>query len=328
MDQLSLVLGSILIFITIVDLLWTSLWIDAGAGPLTRAVTSFGWRSIRTVSFGKHRYLASAGPIILTLTVSFWVLAIWLGWLLIFASDSAAVVGSSNDEPANLAERIYFVGYTLFTLGNGDFKPGPGSWQILTSVASGTGLLAVTLAITYLLSVVSAGVSGRALAANVSSLGTPDQALAGSWNGKTYEQLAWCLQPLSSDLAVLGQRYLAYPVLQYFHSSKADTSPIVAVVRLEQLLALAGSGVPAETRPPAIIINSLRSSIEDLLDILPSKFTAPAEQTLTLPHPDELRAIGAPVETESAFTANLQSRDPVRRRLCGLLKSHGWLEAF
>lgn len=55
-----------------------------------------------------------------------------------------AVRDAANGEPAGLVDRLYFTGYTVFTLGNGDFKPGSGIWQIATGAAAGTGLFLVT----------------------------------------------------------------------------------------------------------------------------------------------------------------------------------------
>lgn len=56
---------------------------------------------------------------------------------------------TATGNPAGTVERLYFTGYTVFTLGNGDFRPGAGTWQLATVAATGTGLVLITLAITY-----------------------------------------------------------------------------------------------------------------------------------------------------------------------------------
>ncbi|XVH33461.1 ion channel (plasmid) [Haloferacaceae archaeon DSL9] len=46
---------------------------------------------------------------------------------------------------------MYFTGYTIFTLGNGDFYPTAANWQVTTVLTSASGLLLITLIVTYVL---------------------------------------------------------------------------------------------------------------------------------------------------------------------------------
>ena len=56
-------------------------------------------------------------------------------------------------------------------LGNGDYAP-TGAWRVVTMVASASGLMIVTLSITYLVPLLSAVVEKRALAGRISILGS------------------------------------------------------------------------------------------------------------------------------------------------------------
>ena len=75
-----------------------------------------------------------------------------------------AVVCSTTKHPAEWPETIYFVGYTLTTLGTGDFVPSGTWWDLLSVLATFSGLALVTLSITYAIPVIQAVAQKRTLA--------------------------------------------------------------------------------------------------------------------------------------------------------------------
>lgn len=325
MNWLIFVLGILLVLVTLMDIIWTSIWVGGGAGPVTRAVANFGWGLIKLIGQQRHRVMALAGPTVVTLTVLAWLLLLWTGWFLIFSAKGSSVLTTATKMIADTSDRVYFVGYTLFTLGNGDFSPNGDAWQIATAVASASGLFTATLAITYLISVVSAAVSGRAFAAEVDGLGsTPADVVSAGWDGTRYGDLALPLQSLGSQLTKLSQQYLAYPVLQYFHAGEAAKSPMVAMVRLDQILAVSAHGVPTECRAPAVLHNSVRSGIGNVLESLPEKFVEPVEDGIPTPDLEPLRRAGRPVLGDREFARQLQAEEERRKKLRGLLNAHGW----
>jgi hypothetical protein len=52
MSVLYLILGSGFLALVFVDLLWTTVWVEQGAGPLTSRLMSWTCRSIRKVESG------------------------------------------------------------------------------------------------------------------------------------------------------------------------------------------------------------------------------------------------------------------------------------
>ncbi len=82
---------------------------------------------------------------------------------------------SDTNLPADLVGKIYFAGYTIFTLGNGDYQP-LGGWRIVTVIANATSLIIVTLSISYLIPLLSAVVEKRVLAGRISPLPTSTSA--------------------------------------------------------------------------------------------------------------------------------------------------------
>lgn len=324
MDWLLLIGGAALVAAAILDVVWTSLWVGGSAGPFARLIARGCWVVIKAAD-RNHRLMVLAGPAILTFTVLGWILLLWGGWVLVFSSEPASILTTSTNIVADVTDRIYFVGYTIFTLGNGDFSPNGDTWQVATAVAAGSGLSSATLAVTYLLSVVSAAVSGRAFAAEVAGLGpTAADAVAAGWDGRSYGHLSFPLQSVSSQLSKLGQQYLAYPVLQYFHAGNPSQSPMLALARLEQILAISSGAVPEGQRTPGVLHNSVGSAIDNVLDALPSHFTQPADAPLPLPDLAPLRKLGRQTVDRSEFEASLSAVELRRKKLRGLLNAHGW----
>lgn len=169
---LLIVLGSALVMVVFYDAIMTVLMPGRGAGPLSRFGMKAIWPAVlRLRGTVLEGFLTRAGAVFLLVTVFLWVLGLWVGWTLVFVADSGAVVSSSTQLPADVWETAYFSGFTIFTLGTGDFVPAGDGWRITTALASFLGLFLVTLAITYLVSVVSAVVNRRSFAAAVHLLG-------------------------------------------------------------------------------------------------------------------------------------------------------------
>jgi Ion channel len=166
-----IVVGAALVVLAIVDSLWTILWVDGHGGPVAgRLTTAMHAAFVRIPRGGTrwwHRLVSLEGPLVMTASLVVWVLLIWVGWATIFSAAPGAVVDGRTGVPASLVARIYFVGYTLCTLGNGEFVPAGGGWQLVTALVSMSGLALITLAVTYLLAVLEAIVGKRTFATQV-----------------------------------------------------------------------------------------------------------------------------------------------------------------
>ena len=137
-----LVLGLALLLTVMIDALATTLAVRAGAGPLTQRLTASLWNLLLRL----HRrdrppsLLGVAGPALLMVTVLLWIGLLWAGWTLLFLSCDRGVIDSSTGAAANTAQVVYYVAFTIFTLGVGDFVPGGDGWRLLTAVATFSGL--------------------------------------------------------------------------------------------------------------------------------------------------------------------------------------------
>lgn len=169
MEVLYYVLGTGLILFVIVDLLWTTLWVDGGSGWFTDRLTTSIWKLIRRVD--KKIFYNLAGPIILALTLFSWVLLLWIGATLIFSGNPEAIVNTSTNQSINGLEVAYYSGFTLFTLGIGDYTAQTLFFKIATIFISGIGMLLLTFSASYIISVVGAVVSKRSLARSIMGIG-------------------------------------------------------------------------------------------------------------------------------------------------------------
>lgn len=325
MEILFAIFGSLLLLVTIADALWTTVWVDGAAGPVTARVTSWVWRGMRRVAGRRHRLLSLSGPLILVGTVVGWVLALWAGWVLLFAADPQSLIDTRDGGYATWTGRIWFVAYAMFTMGNGDFSPQDGMWQVLASLVNASGMFLVTLAITYLLSVIPAVVGKRAFASSVHSLGRngADVVLAG-WNGADFHALDRQIADLTSQLSKLTEQYLSYPVLQYYHAARAQKSPALAVGVFDDALTLLHYGVHAETRPDIAALTSARMTVDSFLETLESAFIPAAPNPPPGPDLDRVRAAGVPTVNQEEFSGAVRGLDGRRRSLLGLVRNDGW----
>lgn len=322
MNALYFGLGVLFLLVFTVDLVWTTLWVDGGAGPLTSQLMAGTWATIRRVAPPGSRVLALAGPLILVLGLSVWILLLWAGWVLLFASADAALQDTVASRRIGLSELIYFTGYTIFTLGNGDFIPRGDFWQITTTVASASGMLFITLSVTYVLSVLGAVTQKRAFANNVSGLGSQSiELLEASWDGDKFRGLQVPLNTFATQLNTLTSNHKAYPILHYFYSDRVEQAPTVSVTVLDEALTLLQFGVSEEDRPSEILTREARSSVQSYLEIVGGAYIEPADRTPPAPELAKLHDIGISTVSEREFDTSIEKLDTRRRTLLGLVES-------
>lgn len=317
-----LIIGVLLLAIVTVDVLWTTLWIAGGAGPITSPLMAWTWRSLRSIGRRRSRLLSLSGPLILVLGLLVWIVLLWGGWTLVFASAESALVDTLHRGPISWSDRIYFTGYTIFTLGIGDFVPREGIWQLLTVLATASGLLFITLIITYMLSLLDAVTQKRSLASNVSGLGTTGEEIVRTcWNGEEFQGLDLSLHTFTTQLNALTTNHKAYPILHYFHSQQEEQTPTISIAVLDDALTLLRFGVPEQQRPNEPIVRSTRTSVQNYLETLHHTFVASADRTPPSPDLDSLRDVGIPTVSDDEFASSLDELSERRRTLLGLVES-------
>ena len=319
-------LGAALVALAVADAVVTTLSAGNGGGPLTSRLARLTWTALRALARGRgeSRLLSLAGTAVLLVTVLTWVVLLWAGWTLIFASTDAAVVDSTTSAPASVAARVYYAGFVVFTLGVGDFVPGTGAWQISTAAASFLGLFLITLSITYLVSVVSAAVTRRQLARSVHLSGeTGTDIVLTHWTGEQVSsQFDSLAQTLTAQVLQTTQQHLAYPVLHHFHAADETSSAPRALAALDDALLLLSEGLGEEDRPSSDTLLRLRRAIEHYTATVHSGGHQP--QNPPLPDLAPLRDTGVAVVDDAAFARAAAAHAERRQRLDALVRADAW----
>lgn len=312
-------LGSAILLATIVDVVWTTFAAGSGAGPLTGRIADRLWRGAVALHHRRpgHRALSAAGVAVAGSVLVWWIVAVLVGWTLIFGFAEGAVREPPVGEPASFVGRVYFVGFSVFTLGLGDLEPGDGAWRLATAAMSGMGLVMVTLAITFLLPVASAVTARRQLAGYVTALGpSPGGILARAWNGEDFGSFDQHLAALTPMVVAVRQQQLAYPVVHYFHSVDRQMSLAPSIAELVGALHLLDVVDPS-VRPGPAVVRPLLAAIDGLLPSDHPAEVAPIDPPDVTP----LREAGIPLVDPPAATDEVVRR---RQALSVLLHDDGW----
>lgn len=322
MDILYLVIGIMLIIVCIVDFIWTTLWIDGGAGPVTDWFSSLIWKSFRKLAAGHSKSLSLAGPFILSATLAMWIGMLWVGWTLVFAGLDGSISPSHGNDPISWFDRIYYAGYLIFTLGNGDFSPNEGMWQVVSVLATGTGMLFITFGVTYLISILSAVTVKRSFAASIHGIGeTPEELVANAWNGSDFHNIDSLLDTYSEQLSSLTSQHIAYPVLHYYHAASNESSMPTAVAVFDEALSVMKFAVPDQHHPNSLLMKESRSSIQHYLETLNKSFYRPSKQVPPLPDLPFLQEAGIPILPEKDYKKAYEKLEERRRKLLGVIEA-------
>ena len=330
MEPLSPILvacGVVLVLVTAYDLLKTVLTVSGG-GPVTGRITARLWHLALRVSAGRGdppSWLAAVGPALAVLTLLVWLAGLWVGWTLIFSASADAIVEAKSGSPATFLERAYYAGYTLTTLGPGDYAPTSSLWEITTVLTAVNGLFLFTMAITYIVPIIAATAQQRQLATLVNGLGDdPIDVLARSRHEGGFDALGEQLMSLTPMIAAIRQQHLAYPILHYFHSTERAAALPLQFAILDDTVSLLEHGVEPDLRPPRQLLGPLRAQLDGYLGTLQSSWIYPVDPPPPPPSLERCAEAGIRVGDAEAFAAKLDERGEHRSCLRALVRSDGW----
>ena len=324
---LLVVVGLALVLLVVIDFGNTA-FVPTGEGPITSFITRTTFNLMYWVSGknGYNRFLQYTGLVtIFTLSLS-WVLTLWIGFSCIYIADPNSVLVGQDKSLADTFEKIYHVGYTLSTLGIGDYVPGNNLWRVITSLVSFVGLVTITMSITYLVPVISSAIQKRSLSLQISSLGeSPEEIVINSFNGENFQEAGSALTSLSSDIFKYAQNHLAYPILHYMHSSNPSENITLRLITLDEALTILQFHVPNELRPNHLQLQSVRRAITTYLQTV--KHIDGSEEPPPLPHfhlIEEFTGVRL-INTASPESDDIyQALGKRRRLLYGTLLNDGW----
>ncbi|WP_416137315.1 potassium channel family protein [Halomonas sp. HK25] len=243
----------------------------ASAGPVTACLSHALWHPARRIheKFDTPWLLKTIGPCLAFLLLVMWVALSWLGWWLIFSSHSGAVVESNTRLIASPVELAYFIGFTITTLGYGDFVPSDSTWKLVAILAAINGFSVFTLAVTYWLSIVTAVVKKRRLASSIALLGpSPNIILKRNRGEGDFDILGSQVDKIVAELLELEQQQRAYPILHYYHADSVREALPVSLVRLYLSLKMVVHASPTLSPSSSCLIPMGIDAMEDFFHSL------------------------------------------------------------
>ena len=309
---------------TAYDLIYTT-FAPRGAGFITGFVTTVVWHTLRTLYkiTGRRLILRGTGPIIVCATLLCWLLLLWAGHYMVMLADKKAVVDSTTNVEANDLQRVYYTGYMLSTMGNGDFKGGSDGWRIYAAVISFTGLTLITIAISYMVPVISAVTERRALCIRIRALGeTAEGIILNYWNGKDCKRLEDKFDALTEVISLQGQMHLSYPVLHYFHHGDKATALVPTLAVLDEALSIMLLYLPDDAKPGKQYLFPLRKSITVFLQTL--NIVAENEQETKAPPLETGRLRAQGVSLNVPEQGQLEQLDHRRKLLRSMIEHDCW----
>lgn len=268
--------------------------------------------------------LSLSGPIILFMTVLVWIISIDIGWTLIFYADENALKAKDGG-PIDFTDALWYISYTMFTVGNGDASPKTDLYQVLSSVVSLTGMLMVTLSVTYILQVITAVVDKRSFANQVISIGrTAEEFVSEQWTGEGFGAIELQMVSLNGKLGELTEQHLAYPILNYYHAAKYENSVATAVAIYDDAMTIIAEAIPEDYHPPTTVLTSGRRTVDSYLQMLNTAFIKPSDSPPPPPNLIHLHEKNIPVTQETHFQEALKEVDKRRRLHFGSIINDAW----
>ena len=317
-----LILGILLFLITATDITKTTLS-TRGGGTITNTVSRSVWLFFFALAGrrGEAKLLEYAGQCVLLLVLLTWIACLWLSLFLMLASDPASVINGTTKTAADLWETFYYAGFTLSTLGVGDFAASNDAWRVLTSAAAFCGLTLITAAITYIVPVLSAVSLQNQLGLLISSMGrTPQEILVNSWNGSDFSRFYDNASDIRQMLVEHTLNHHAYPVIRCFHKSDACKNVIPAIATLEAVLRLLDH-VNAEVPQDRLKRRMLECAMDQY--VLMQRSSSMGWERKDMPHRLDaalLSEAGIPLKGNKVAEGNADRSGVIS----GLLQADGW----
>jgi len=319
-------LGVLLLIITTTDLINTSLSVR-GTGFITKRLSKSIWNVLLIIhkKVGRKKVLELGGAIILVSILINWLALIWISASLLFISQPNSLMNVETNSTTSVVNKIFYTGYTLSTLGLGDMEPDGPFWDILTAMLSFTGLILISIAITYLIPVVSAEITKRRISVYINTLGSSvEDILLNYWNGKDFKELELPFISLTDSVILHGQNHKAYSVLHFFHSSDKKEAFVLNLTNLDEVLTVLLHNIPASQQPSYNILIRLRKAISSYLITLPEAFIIPGKETPPLQVLTALEDKGIKIIYGRRIDLEYEKLITRRRLLLSLLIDDGW----
>ena len=236
---LLLLAGVALLALILTDFVFTT--IGASIRPiLAGRVARAAFAAQKAAFGGTARALPhhASGPVAMVAVAASWVLGIWLGWTLVFLSDPASVTWAADGRAAEFWGTFGHAGRQVSTLGSGSTDPQGATWYIVGVLGAISGMIVMTLGVSFILTTTATVTGGRALCGLTEALDVADP-----------EAAATILPGLAEVVAGLNSA----PFALYYSSS----APTRRLPNRLAVLARRAAGSPGAMRLYRPILNDL-----------------------------------------------------------------------
>lgn len=324
MNIFLLLLGILIQIVVIIDIFKTILYIN-GAGYLSHFASKTIWKLFFWASKenGRSPLLNLCGPIILVFFLFMWISLIWLGVSLMFIADPDSILQGMTGEPATVVGKIYYVGYILTSLGNGDYSAAHGTWQIVSNLMGIHSMIFISLGIAYLIPILQAVIDKRTLSVQIAMLGSnPIEIIKNGYNGKNFSALYHRFETLETLLIKHGERHLAYPILHYFHANDMTYALPLNLAALDEAMIIQ-KVYQIDDSANSFHWHALKHSLDNFYLRLEPKFLIGTNQPPPFNYEKQLAAIFDNLSLQPS-TSELKHLEHHRKKVIGYVKSDGW----
>lgn len=261
-DYIYLIIGLMLLCIGFFDFFYTTLS-ASNSSFITSAVSKVIHKVILLTEKKFGRKVFALSGLILNLSIILvWILIIWAGLYFVYTYDAESILNSKG-EIATSSERLYFTGYVLSTLGNGDFFPISTFTQLISSSFSFFGFIFFTTAMTYLISVYSAVINKRHLSLAIRNLGNSPEEVIRMLHSAQPSFIYTQINSLQEKIDLVNEHYQAFPLIHYYHNVEINTSFSLNIAKLDEALTIMLS---KSTSPHNREMYFLKKSMDSLLN--------------------------------------------------------------
>lgn len=317
-------LGLAAVLVGLFDMMSTIL-APRGAGLVADRVSTGLWRIFLFLARkdGKNKLLRLAGPVLLLVIVLIWILLLWVGNTLMVYSDSEALTLLNTEVfVEGFAEKMYFIAYVLSSMGNGDYSPAGEWWMLYTGLISYTGVVFISLGISFLIPVIEATVLMRQVALRIHALGRSPEGILTKYAPNRYGALFKVLDDLQPSILKLAQYHLAYPIIHYFHTEHRFESLCVKLATLDETMSIMLYKIPKEDISDVFVLERTYEAMTFYLSTLDTAFIHPSDDEPEYPGTSYLEN----VSEETSVKGREQGPGLVKRRklLLAYLQNDGW----
>jgi hypothetical protein len=315
-------LGIVILVILAIDLFRTVA--QSSEGRLAR-ITQASIQKILIFLYkitGKRAFLSWTSSMLILGLLTMWIALLYLGWFLIYLSSDESILRGKDEVPATVAEKLYFTGFSISTLGVGDYIPNGKVWQIVTVLCSISGFFLLTFIISFIVSVIEKQALRRRLALHIHYLGkSPQDIITKYWQPDENIVLDHALDSILDDLIEFAQQQLDQPILNRFHGPSKGRSIERALVVIDETLTMAIFAVDSDL-PPASV--QAQQAITDYLDSLQEIEVADVDTAPPIPDFTPLREADIPLYDDDVIQSHYERLTNRREKLQALIQSTGW----